>query len=158
MYSRYRRDETIIMYFDIEGLSPLISNNVTFDVDPRCWRCKTSISIGRSISKSSISNVTLHIEGPTLDIGLARIQMSHGWILDMSRLPMIMISESGLICPDIRISWYRTRLGDIGTFFHGTRYRVIPDIGYFPISGIGYPIVWAFPRHIASQMLSLWYT
>ncbi len=30
----------------------------------------------RSISKSSISNVTLDIEGPTLDMGVARIQMN----------------------------------------------------------------------------------
>ena len=39
-------------------------------------RCKTSISNGHSISKSSISKVTLDIVGPTLDIGVARIQMT----------------------------------------------------------------------------------
>jgi hypothetical protein len=45
----------------------------------RYRRCKTSISYGHSILKSSISEstVTLDIEGPTLDIGVARpgIQM-----------------------------------------------------------------------------------
>jgi hypothetical protein len=66
----YRRFVT----FEIELVRPSISN--TFDIDIRYRRCKTSISNGHSmISKSSISNVALHIEGPTLDIGVARIQM-----------------------------------------------------------------------------------
>ncbi len=34
-----------------------------------------SISNKHSISKSSISNVTFDIQGPTLDIGVTRIQM-----------------------------------------------------------------------------------
>ncbi len=56
---------------------PSIPN--TLDIDIRYRRCKSSISNGHSISKSSISNVTLDIdiiEGPTLDIGVARIQMT----------------------------------------------------------------------------------
>ncbi len=52
---------------------PSISN--TFDIDIRYRRFKTSISNEHSISTSSISNVTFDIEGPTLDIGVARIQM-----------------------------------------------------------------------------------
>ncbi len=35
------------------------------------------MSNGHSISKSSISNIALDIEGPTLDIGVARIQMRY---------------------------------------------------------------------------------
>jgi hypothetical protein len=69
-------------------IRPSISN--TFDIVIWYWRYKTSISNEHSISKSSISNehsilkssisnVTLDIEGPTLDIGVARIQMlRHG--------------------------------------------------------------------------------
>jgi hypothetical protein len=92
IYARYRRYETTIsttpsMTFDIEGLSPSISNSVTvtFDIEylrlgyqhTISGRCKTSISNGHSIpkSKSSISNVTFDIEGPTLDIGVAKIQL-----------------------------------------------------------------------------------
>jgi hypothetical protein len=51
------------------------SISITFDIDIRYRRCKTSISNEHLISKSSISNVPLDIEGPTLDIGVARIQM-----------------------------------------------------------------------------------
>jgi hypothetical protein len=82
IFDRYRRHETSIsttlfMTFDIKILSPSISISVTFniDIDIRYRRCKTSISNGHSISKSSISNVTLDIKGPTLDIGVARIHM-----------------------------------------------------------------------------------
>jgi hypothetical protein len=54
---------------------PSISNTFDIDSDIRYRKCKTSISNGHSISKSSISNVVLDIEGPTLDVGAARIQM-----------------------------------------------------------------------------------
>ncbi len=89
----YRRHETLIstspfMTFDIEGfdlryriIRPSISN--TFDIDILYQRCKTPISNAHSISKSSMSNVTIDIEGPTLDIGVARIQPGmylHDWV------------------------------------------------------------------------------
>jgi hypothetical protein len=44
----------------------------TSDINVRYRRCKTSISNEHKILKSSISNVTFYIKGPTLDIGRAR--------------------------------------------------------------------------------------
>ena len=92
IYVRYRRYETSIsttlsMTFDIEGLSPSDSESISisvifkfaaraissiFDIDIRypSRSCKTSISNGHSISKSSISNVTLDIEGLTRTLHL----------------------------------------------------------------------------------------
>jgi hypothetical protein len=70
------------------------------------------------------------------------------------------ISSSGfLTCPDIGtyapISVYilypaSDIVPDIGTFFHGTRYRIIqvfPDIGYFPISGMTRYPKYSIPVH-----------
>ena len=78
-YVRYRGDRTSIstilfVTFDIGDFTPLISSRVTFDIEYLRYRytisnVKTSISNEHSISKSSISNVTLDIEGPTRDIG-----------------------------------------------------------------------------------------
>jgi hypothetical protein len=72
-------DNTIhdLRYRDLQYriMIPSISN--TFDIDIRHRRFKASISNGLSILKSSISNVALEIEGLTLDIGVARIQMNN---------------------------------------------------------------------------------
>ncbi len=111
-YVQYRRHETSIstslfMTFDIEGptkvchlryrrMWPSISN--TFDINIRHRRCKTSISNGHSISKSSISNVTLNIEGPTLDIGVARIQMTSYMILTYDIVYDINLQTYDVVC------------------------------------------------------------
>jgi hypothetical protein len=85
MFDRYRRHETSIsitlfMTFDNEVLSPSISNSVTFDIEHLRYRYTTSNVKNMDIelafdTKSSISNVALDIESPTIDIGVARIQM-----------------------------------------------------------------------------------
>jgi hypothetical protein len=72
-------------------IRPLIS--YTFAIDIRYRRCKTSISNAHSISKSSIWNVTLDIERPTLDIGVARIQMTTSTI-ELERKVLTSESES----------------------------------------------------------------
>jgi hypothetical protein len=84
-YVWYRRDETSIsitlfMTFDIEGLWPWISHNDTFYIEHLRYRHTISKVqnvdiVWHSISMSSILNVALDIEGPTLDIGVVRIQM-----------------------------------------------------------------------------------
>ncbi len=58
----------------------------------------------------------------------------------MSRVSGFRVQTSGfLTCPDIGTyvlkSVYPGIIPDIGTFFYGTRYRVLPGVGYFTISG-----------------------
>jgi hypothetical protein len=62
-----------IEQWDLRYRTPSISN--TFDIDIQYRRCRTLISYEPTISKSSMSNVTFDVKGPTLDIVVARIQM-----------------------------------------------------------------------------------
>ncbi len=81
MNPRYRRpcywcSISKIREFRHRRMRPSISN--TFDINIRYRRFKTLISNEHTILSSissSISKVTFDIEGPTLDVGVARIQM-----------------------------------------------------------------------------------